>query len=406
MTDDPRLNQPLAVHGGPPLRSEPMPTRRALGETERAMVVACLDHCRDNDVDPAYEGHFEKEFCRLYCEYMGGGHADAVATGTASVHVALAALDLPRGAEVISSPITDPGPINAIIALGLVPVLADTAPGRYNMGVEQVLDRVTPRTGAVLLAHCAGEAAEVDLVVEAARARGIRVVEDCSQAPGARRNGRLVGTFGDITATSTMGRKALHTGSSGGLVWTADLDLHRQALARADRGKPRWRGDFDDRNPTNYLFPALNWNTDEFACAIGIASLRRLDDTIARRRAFVAAVTSGLEARSRACRAYALGAGSSPFFLPVMVDAAMLTCDKTAFAEAVLAEGIGLNPHYACLVRDWTWAQPYLSDQCDTPNAREVRDGSFNLYLNERYGPREAEDVALAIAKVERRVLR
>jgi perosamine synthetase len=90
----------------------------------------------------------------------------------------------------------------------------------------------------------------------------------------------------------------------------------------------------------------------------------------------------------------------------VVVDPAALACSKIDFANAVLSEGIGLNPHYRYLVADWPWVKSYLAGGYDTPNARAIRDRTFNLYLNENYGPREAEDIVAAILKVERHFLR
>ena len=100
-----------------------------------------------------------------------------------------------------------------------------------------------------------------------------------SQSHGARVKGRPIGNFGDIAAFSTMYRKAHMTGGAGGVVFTNDIDLHHRALAMADRGKPSWQPDFDDRNPNQFLFPALNFHTDEISCAIGVSSLQRLRQT-------------------------------------------------------------------------------------------------------------------------------
>jgi len=172
-------------------------------------------------------------------------------------------------------------------------------------------------------------------------------------------------------------------------------------MALADRGKPRWRDDFDDRDPSGYLFPALNHNSDEVSCAIGLASLNRLEDTIRKRRAFVAQVADGLSEKSTVCRPYENSDDDSPFFFPVIVDAGKISVAKTEFAEAVCAEGIDLNPHYMYVVSEWPWIKDYLSDNFDCPNAFAIRDGSFNLYLNENYGEQEARDVIEAILKVE-----
>jgi dTDP-4-amino-4,6-dideoxygalactose transaminase len=162
------------------------------------------------------------------------------------------------------------------------------------------------------------------------------------------------------------------------------------------------RDDFNDRDPNQFLFPALNLHTDDLSCAIGFASLERLDDTILRRLTFVAEFTGRLIDTSRVCRPYGNMPNDSPFVYPVIVDVDAITCTKRQFAEAVLAEGIGLNVHYQYVVADWPWARPYLADRFDTPNARSIRDQSFCLYLNEKYGLSEASDCANAIVKVER----
>jgi perosamine synthetase len=397
---------PLAIDGGEPLRKKPMPPRLALGDAEVAALEEAVAFYRERQIDPGYQGAFEQRYAEAFARRMGGGYADAVATGTAALFVALAALELPPGSEVIVSPVTDPGAISAIILNRLVPRLADSAPGSYNMGPDEFVARLTPAVRAVVVVHSLGRPADVLGIVREAHARGIRIVEDCSQAHGARVKGRPVGVFGDIAAFSTMYRKAHMTGASGGVVYSRDLELYRRALAHADRGKPSWRDDFDDRDPNQFLFPALNLHTDELSCAVGLASLARLDDTILRRLTFVAEFTGRLLDRSRVCRAYGYTPNDSPFVYPVIVDVAAISCSKQRFAEAVRAEGIGLNIHYQYLVADWPWVKPYLSDSFDPLNARRIRDQSFCLYLNENYGLSEASDCANAIVKVERHYAR
>ena len=359
---NPLRNERLAIHGGEPVRRERMPPRRALGDEEVRMIQEVIAYYRENQVDPGYQGPFEKLYTDAFVAMMGGGYADAVATGTAALFVGLAALDLPKGSEVLVSPITDPGSLSAIILNGLKPRLCDSKPDSYNIGVEQVLERLCPEVTAIIVVHSAGQAAEIGKIATEARARGIRVLEDCSQSHGAKIIGRPVGTFGDIAAFSTMYRKAHMTGGSGGVVYCRDLELYRRVLAHADRGKPRWREDFSDRDPSTYLFPALNHHTDEISCAIGVASLGRLDQTILRRQSYVSDVVAGLAEHARICRPYLHNPTDSPFFYPVLVDTDRITCSKIEFAEAVLKEGIDLNPHYRFVVDEWPWVQPHLAD--------------------------------------------
>ncbi len=391
-----------AIAGGKPTRTRPMPPRCALGDAEAALLQEAIAYYRDNKVDPGYQGVFEKRYTDAFVKFMGGGYADAVATGTASLYVAIAALELPPGSEVIVSPVTDPGTLAAITLNRLVPRLADSAPGSFNMGPEQFVARLTDKVRAAVVVHSLGRAADIVGIVREAHQRGIKVVEDCSQSHGARVKGQPIGNFGDIAAFSTMYRKNHMTGGAGGVVFSRDRDLFHRALAHADRGKPSWRQDFDDRNPNQFLFPALNFHTDELSCAIGIASLARVQDTILRRLTFVAELSGRLKDRSQACAPFGYTPNDSPFVYPIVVDCDRISCSKQEFAKAVLAEGIGLNPHYQYLVADWPYLKPYLADDFDTPNARRIRDRSFMLYLNENYGNSEASDTVKAIVKVEK----
>ena len=93
--------------------------------------------------------------------------------------------------------------------------------------------------------------------------------------------------------------------------------------------------------------------------------------------------------------------GDSPFFYPIIVDTAALPVSKREFAAMVAAEGIGLNAHYTYMLADWGYLRPYLADEFETVNARAIRDTSFNLFVNEKYGTREVEDTLTAILKVE-----
>ncbi len=393
------MKEQLAIDGGTPVRDDPMPPRRAMGDGERAAVAEVLAYYHDRDEDPGYQGPFEQRYCAAFAAYQGGGYADAVATGTAAVLVALAALRLPPDSDVVMSPVTDPGTVAAILFNRLKPRLLDSQPDDFNTGLRQLEARLTPETRAVVLVHTSGRAIpDTPAIVALCRDRGIFLVEDCSQAHGAAIGGSKVGTFGDIAAFSTMYRKSHMTGGAGGLVFTRSEELYHMALASADRGKTPWIPGNDDRDPTGLLFPALNLHTDEISSAIGTASLARLDATIAARKTWVDRVTQGLAAAGSRVTPMPFGPGDSPFLMPVLADVS----DPIRFALAVRAEGIPLSPHYKLVAADWPWLAPHLADAFSTPNARAARDRAFCLYVNERYGEREAHDTIAAILKVER----
>jgi perosamine synthetase len=213
---DKRITDPkLAVEGGKPVRARPMPPRLALGPSEIAMLEEAIRYYREAAVDPGYQGPFEKIYTDEFAAMMGGGYCDSVSTGTASVYLAIAALELPKGSEVICSPITDPGTIASIVMNGLKPRLADSRPNDYNMGSEQVAARYSANVSAVLVVHSIGQATDVDRIAAEAHRRGVKVIEDCSQSHGALIMGRPIGAFGDIAAFSTMYRKNHMSGGSG-----------------------------------------------------------------------------------------------------------------------------------------------------------------------------------------------
>ena len=377
-----------------------MPKRKAFGKAEKDALLEAVDYFYDGDEDPGYFGKYERAFCEAFNEYMGGGYTAAVATGTAALYVAIAALELPKGSHIVMSPITDPGSFNAAVLQGYKVSLADSEPGSFNTSWEQVEKTITPDTRAIVLVHCAGIPADIENISKQASQRGIRVIEDCSQAPGAEFHGTKVGGYGDIAALSTMYRKSLASGGSGGLVYCRSEELYFKVLAYGDRGKNFASNDYQERNAETYQFPALNWNTNELSCAIGIASLKRLDKTIAKRKAFCHSfyeLVDGL----KSCTVSKPEEGSSPFFLTVYVDEDVLNCSKEEFCKALLAEGVELNPHYRFVICQWSWATPYLTEHNVTPNAIDARDRSFNLYLNENYNSETANQIIKAITKVE-----
>ena len=133
---------------------------------------------------------------------MGGGWADAVNSGTTSLYCAVGALNLPAGSEVVVPPITDPGGVMPVALLNLIPVVADAAPGTFNAGAAEIEAVLSERTSAIVVAHIAGEPADMDPIMALAEKHGLPVVEDCAQAHGARYKGRIVGSIGTIAAIS------------------------------------------------------------------------------------------------------------------------------------------------------------------------------------------------------------
>lgn len=392
----------LAVFGGRPYRDKPYPGRRLFDGPELEAVKRVFEYSWDQDRDFGYQGHFEDQYTAAFCDYQGGGFADGVSSGTAAVFVALNALRPPVGAEIIVSPITDPGSISPIILSGCIPVVADAASGGLNLGPDQLAEVITDRTFAIVLTHTAGRPVDMDPVMDLAAERGLKVVEDCSQAHGALYKGRKVGSFGDAAAFSTMFSKQHATGGCGGLVYTRNQDLYDLIRAASDRGKAFHDPDFNPKNPGQSLMPALNFNLDELSCAIGLSTLAKLDRTIDRRLELCNRLDLGL-ADSAWVKPSSMDDWAKPsfFYYPLEFDIEAAPIGKEEFAEAVRAEGVPLNPHYLYVVTEWPWMGPYLKPGNQTPNAVDYRNRSFNILFHERFSEADMDDIAGAIKKVE-----
>jgi perosamine synthetase len=405
----------LALEGGPALRTTPWPGRGLIGPEEKAAVDAYLDGVLAGPGFIGYGGAEEEAYCQDFCSQLGGGYADGVNSGTTALYVALRALDLPACSEVIVSAVTDPGGMMPIPLLGLIPMVADCAPGQYNTGPEQIAELITPRTRAIVVAHIGGEPADMVGIMELARRHGLLVVEDCAQAHGAALRGQPLGTFGDAAAFSTMWGKHHSTGGQGGVVYTRDEELYWRARRAADRGKP-----FNLEGPGGNRLATLNFNLTELAAVIGRAQLAKLPTIVRRRREIVTALLAAL-ADLPALISPQLVPGAEPswWWLRLQVDPSRLRCDKPTFCAALAAEGLPINPDYRAALphtMEWftqrrvfgdsgyPWTSPEYQGDRDRafpcPNAEATMDTTFNLHLHEGWAEAEVADAVAIVRKV------
>ncbi|GAA2076999.1 DegT/DnrJ/EryC1/StrS family aminotransferase [Actinomadura alba] len=225
---------------------------------------------------------FEEEFA----DYHGVAHCVGVDNGTNAVKLGLQALGVGPGDEVITVSNTAAPTVLAIDAVGATPVFVDVDPGTYLMDTDQVADAVTPRTRCLLPVHLYGQCVDLAPLERLAAQHDLRILEDCAQAHGARRNGRLAGTGGDAAAFSFYPTKVLGAYGDAGAVITSD-DRVEPNLRRL-----RYYG-MEDRY---YVVrtPGHNARLDEVHAEILRRKLRRLDDYIAARRAVAQRYAEGL----------------------------------------------------------------------------------------------------------------
>jgi dTDP-4-amino-4,6-dideoxygalactose transaminase len=236
---------------------------------------------------------FESEFA----DYHGSRHAIALANGTLALELAMRALGIGAGDEVIVTPRSYFASASSIVVCGASPVFVDVDADSQNIRVDTIAAAVSSRTRAILAVHLAGWPCDMPAIMDIARRHNLKVIEDCAQAHGARIDDRLVGTFSDAGSFSFCQDKILSTGGEGGMLLTDSEELWKSAWSFKDHGK-NW-----DKVSAPAHSPGFRWLHDSFGsnyrltemqAAIGRIQLRRLGDWIEKRRVNAQQLIEGL----------------------------------------------------------------------------------------------------------------
>lgn len=242
---------------------------------------------------------FEKEFAL----WAGVKHAIALANGTVALDLALQALGISLGDEVIVTPRTFLASVSSIVNAGAIPIFAEVDRDTQNITADTIRAVLTPRTRAIICVHLAGWPCDMDPIMVLASERGLKVIEDCAQAHGAIYKGRSVGSIGHVGAWSFCQDKIMTTGGEGGMVTTNDHELWSKMWAYKDHGKS-WQAIYERRHAPGFRWLhesfGTNWRMMEVQGAIGRIQLSRMKDwraarqTNAKRIWEVASVLPGL----------------------------------------------------------------------------------------------------------------
>ncbi|MCM8594247.1 DegT/DnrJ/EryC1/StrS aminotransferase family protein [Accumulibacter sp.] len=234
---------------------------------------------------------FEKEFAA----WSGARYAVAVANGTVALDLALHALRIGPGDDVIVTPRTFLASVSCAVNAGARPIFADVEPSSGNLSARTIAQVLTPRTRAVICVHLAGWPCDMDPIIALAARHGFQVIEDCAQAHGARYKGRSVGTIGDIGAWSFCQDKIMTTGGEGGMVTTNDRALWSAMWSFKDHGKS-YEAVYERQHPPGFRWLhesfGTNWRMLEVQAAIGRIQLRRMSEWTARRNANARAIAT------------------------------------------------------------------------------------------------------------------
>jgi dTDP-4-amino-4,6-dideoxygalactose transaminase len=220
-----------------------------------------------------------RELEKEYAAWAGTRYAVALANGTLALDVALRALGIGPGDEVVVTPRTFIASVSCVVNAGATPVFADVDPDSGNLTAEIIARVLTPRTRAVICVHLAGWPCDMDPIMALAEQRGLKVIEDCAQAHGARYKGRSVGSIGHVGAWSFCQDKIMTTGGEGGMVTTNDEALWRSMWSFKDHGKS-WAAVYEREHPPGFRWLhegfGTNWRMLEMQAVIGRIQLKRM----------------------------------------------------------------------------------------------------------------------------------
>ena len=242
-----------------------------LDGNEKRYLAECIDTGWISSEGP-FVGRLEQEFAAR----VGRKHGITVCNGSAALDAAVAALDLAAGDEVILPTFTIISCAAAVVRAGAKPVLVDSDPRSWNMRVDQIAERITPRTKAIMVVHIYGLPVDIDPVLQLAATHGIKVIEDAAEMIGATYKERPCGGFGDISIFSFYPNKHVTTGEGGIIVTDDGVLAERCRSLRNLCFQPRRR----------FVHEELGWNfrMSNLQAAVGVAQLERLDEAVARKR--------------------------------------------------------------------------------------------------------------------------
>lgn len=335
--------QRLALLGGEPVRREPFPAYPIITEREKAAVLRVLDSGQLSTFHANFlGGERVQEFERRFAEFHGVRHAVSVNSGTAALHLAVAAAGVQPGEEVLVPSYTFTATASAVLMHNAVPVFVDVDPRTFCLDVEQARRLITPKTKAIIPVHLLGTVCDMAPILALAKAHGLAVIEDTAQAPGAARGGRLAGTWGDAGTFSFQETKNLMTGEGGMLITDRD-DVAEHARLVRNHGEAWMAG-----KPRSYVATLLGWNyrMTELEAAIGIEQLARLAEWNAHRRDLARLLTQQLPGDGLAPQAVEPGVEHVYHMYGLRYDEAQTGVPRRSVIEALRAEGIPAGPGY------------------------------------------------------------
>ena len=397
MSTTPANLQPLAIHGGTPVREKLLPYgRQNLNEEDIHAVVEVLRS------DWLTTGPKVPEFEERFSEWVGAKYAVSFSSGTAALHGAAFAAGLGPGDEAITTPMTFCATANCVLYQGAMPVFADVSADTLNLDPGEVAGKLSPRTKAILAVDYAGHPAELAVLRLLAGQRGALLIEDACHALGANYHGARVGGIADMTVFSFHPVKHLTTGE-GGMVTTNNRALAETMRRFRNHGIGSEARQRQESVQWFYEMVQLgfNYRLTDIACALGISQLKKLDPNLARRREIAALYTKAFR-QWPAIEAPAVRDGVDPAWhlYPIRLNLGSLSVGRAAVFRALRAENIGVNVHYVPVHKHPYYRDRFAYQGGEYPVAENAYDRLISLPMFHAMTPQDVEDVIHALHKV------
>ncbi|OIN98798.1 MAG: UDP-4-amino-4,6-dideoxy-N-acetyl-beta-L-altrosamine transaminase [Desulfovibrionaceae bacterium CG1_02_65_16] len=373
----------------------------ALEQEEIDEVVACLKS-RWIGTGPR-TAQFERDFAA----YKGVPAAVALSSCTAALHLAMVALNLKPGDEVITTPLTFCATVNAILHAGGTPVLADVNPATLNIDPEKVREKITPRTRALLPVHFAGRPCDMDALTAIAKEHNLAVIEDCAHAIETLYHGRHAGTMGHFGCFSFYVTKNIITGEGGMVIAQKPEDLARiKVLGLHGMSADAWKR-FGDEGYKHYAVveAGFKYNMMDLQASLGIHQLPRIDAYHAKREAVWGRY---MEAFADLPEGKRVGLPSPPepdtlharHLFTILVDKENSGIERDAFLAAMAKQCIGVGVHYLSLPEHPFYQQHLGWRPEDYPEAMRIGRDIVSLPLSARLNEQDVSDVITAVKRV------
>jgi dTDP-4-amino-4,6-dideoxygalactose transaminase len=395
------VSRSLAIEGGKPVRTSPFPSWPQFSADEVAAAESVLQSGKVN----YWTGEEGRRFEQEYASQLGVKRAIAVANGTVALELALYALGIGPGDEVIVTSRSFVASASCVLMRGARPVFADVDRDSQNITANTIRAAVSPRTRAVIAVHLWGWPCEMDAILALTEEKSLAVIEDCAQAHGSRYKNRNAGSMGRINAFSFCQDKIISTGGEWGLLTTNDEALWERAWSFKDHGK-NYQAVFHRQHPPGYRWLhdtcGTNWRLTEMQSALGRVLLRKLAQRVGSRR-HNAAVLNRMFATIPALRAALPPPECHHVYYKhcVFVRPEKLRDGWTRdrIMQAIVAEGIPCFSGYGETYLERAFPEPWRPSQA-LPVARELAQTGLVFLVHSTLAEEDLRDTCRAVEKV------